>query len=327
MPFMGIMTLMPRNGNMMKLDFLICGSPNDAFFSQIAFFRLCLNALGGACREARLVAVFGDDEISPLPDVWAPYFANIDVSWASVEAFAEHGYAAQGDRRFELIRDDADIAIMCDADVTILRPIDDLCRELMAEPALAGVIAHYHYRWPGRSERDPDTDWPDLARSILGREMKRPYRYNLEGKDAPPQAPFYVNYGMVAGPPRLLKDFIERDLQIRPSLAEIFGSWLAPQVSLPLTCTDLGIPTRPLPIRFNFPNDPKADQQHPQELENVVFLHFLRTKIFDRQKIFTTRTEFEHFLNMTLGGSNKIFQEHVRRISGGIYPFERGDFS
>ena len=44
----------------MKLDFLLCGSANDAFFSQIAFFRLCLNALGGVYSDARVVAVFGD---------------------------------------------------------------------------------------------------------------------------------------------------------------------------------------------------------------------------------------------------------------------------
>lgn len=307
----------------MKLDFLICGSPNDAFFSQIAFFRLGLDALGGQYRDARVVAVFGDERVFPLPHAWQPYFANIDVAWAPIHEFLAHSYTAQSDHRFTLVREDADVAVMCDADVAILRPIDELCAMVRQAPALTGVIAHYHYRWPGRSDRNPDADWPDLAKDILGRDMERPYRYALEGEDARWRAPFYVNYGMLAGTPGLLREFIGRDRQIRPSVAEIFGSWLAPQISLPLTCADLGIPTRALPLRFNFPNDPVADDRYPDELGRIAFLHYLRTRIFDRQRIFTDRESFESFLGLELSGSNRVLQQHVIDITGGRYPFQR----
>jgi hypothetical protein len=40
-----------------RLDFVIPASPNDGFYSQIAFFRLALDRLGGIYRQARLVAV------------------------------------------------------------------------------------------------------------------------------------------------------------------------------------------------------------------------------------------------------------------------------
>ena len=66
----------------MKLDFLICGAPTDAFFSQIAFFRLSLDNLGGCYKKARLVASFGDHSVEKVPKRWEHYFKNIDIEWS-----------------------------------------------------------------------------------------------------------------------------------------------------------------------------------------------------------------------------------------------------
>jgi len=56
-----------------KLDFLISASPNAGFLSQIAFFRLCLNALGRGYAKARLAAAFGDHDDEMIPDNWLAY--------------------------------------------------------------------------------------------------------------------------------------------------------------------------------------------------------------------------------------------------------------
>lgn len=306
----------------MKLDFLIPASPTPAFFSQIAFFRLSLDALGGAYRDARLVAVFGDDKVSALPAdwAWAPHFRNIEVAWVAKEIFTTSGYAAQSDRRYELLRDDADLAVLCDADVAPMARFDPLTRALRDRPALAGVIAHKHFPWPGRG-RDPDIDWPEIAISIIGQPIERRHRYTLLDQEARATAPFYINHGVVMAPPALLKMFYRRNRKIRPRVADIVGHWWAPQVSLPLTCAEYSLPTMELPIRYNYPNDPVADDAYPAELNSIIFLHYLRLRHFDRQKIFASESSFESFLKLDLTGSNLRFQEHVMRVTEGLYPF------
>ena len=308
----------------MKLDFLILASPTKAFFSQIAFFRLCLNALGGAYQKARLVAVFGDDEISELPDKWpwAPYFQNIEIEWVARHEFAKSSFAATCVRRYELLRDDADLAVLCDADVAPLGRFDLLARTLMDKPALAGVVAHKHFPWPAR-ERDPDIDWPEIATSVIGHSIDRPYRYSLLGEDAPSTAPFYVNDGVLIGSPTLLREFYKHNRTIGSRVADIIGHWFSPQVSFALTCADLALPTKALPMRYNFPNDPIADHLYPSELQNAVFLHYLRLKRFDRRRIFSSAKGFKKFTNLKLTGSNLRFQEHVISVTNGRYPFER----
>ena len=248
----------------MKLDFLLPASPTPGFFSQIAFFRICLNALGGVYRDARVVAVFGDHETEDLPGAWRNYFDDIDIEWAHPVGAVNVDHQAQHDRRFEIIRKEADLAILCDADIAMLRPFDGLAGRIVDEACLAGVIAHLHFPWAGRS-RDPDVDWPELADAILGRPIARPNRYTLMPLDTPPAAPFYINYGVFAGPPALMAEFHKRDLVIRQKVADVLGHWWAPQVSVSLTCEDLKIPTLALPMRYNYPNDPIADTLYPEE--------------------------------------------------------------
>ena len=84
---------------------------------------------------------------------------------------------------------------------------------------------------------------------------------------------------------------------------------------------DLGLPVRALPMRWNFPNDPIADRMYPQELEHVVFLHYLRGQAFRRDRVFADAQAFARFLDRPVEGSNAVFQRAVARITGGRYPF------
>ena len=121
----------------------------------------------------------------------------------------------------------------------------------------------------------------------------------------------------------MLKDFHHRDMQIRPAVAELLGEWWAPQVSLALTCADLGLPTLALPMRYNFPNDRRADAMYSGELEFIAFLHYLRREQFQRETIFADEDPFAQFLELPLTGSDLEFQKAVWGITGGRYPFSR----
>jgi len=304
----------------MKLEFLLCGSPTEGFFSQMSFFRLCLDRMGGAEAAARLVCVFGDHEVAEIPPRWQPYFDRIEVHWAHAPGAENPSHIQQHERRFDLLDPGADLSVLCDADVAVLAPVRPLAQSLMAEPALAGVIAHYHFPWEGR-EKQAARDWNELAQAVLGRDIARPYRYTLLAADAPPEAPFYINYGVFAGPPALLAKFHARDQLFRPRVAALLGSWWGPQVSLPLTCEDLNLPVRALQMRYNFPNDPIADQLYPDDMRNIVFLHYLRGGAFRRDQVFAQEPVFDAFLRASLEGSNAVFQRHVREVCGGRYPF------
>ncbi len=141
----------------MKLDFIIPASPIPAFFSQIAMFRRSLDRLGGFYRDARLVAVFGDSIRTPLPVAWRPHFERIDVAWADPAEFARSSYRAQGAYRFEVMRPDADIAILCDADTIMMRPFGREVLDIAGTDAIGGVIAHSHSRGRGGPRTPPPT--------------------------------------------------------------------------------------------------------------------------------------------------------------------------
>ena len=163
-----------------KIDFVIPASPNDAFFSQIAMFRLGLDALGEAYQAARLIAVFGDSRIMPLPDRWKPHFERIDVEWADPSEFERIGYRAQCERRFEVFRPEADVAVSCDADTLLIRPFEPHVIAAARGGTLGGVIAHYHFPWLNTSG-NPIADWNKISHSTIGQEIDLPFRYTLIG--------------------------------------------------------------------------------------------------------------------------------------------------
>ncbi len=304
----------------MKLEFLLCGSPTDTFFSQMAFFRLCLDRLGGDEAAARVVCVFGDHATEEVSARWQPYFERIEVHWAHApEAWNPH-HVAQHNMRFDLLDPTADLSLLCDADVAVMAPVTPLAQEICADPALAGVIAHLHFPWEGR-DRNPQRDWRDIARLAIGRQILRPFRYTLTPPDSPAAAPFYINMGVFAGPPALLARFNARDRQIRPTVAKALTDWWAPQVSLALTCADLDMPVKALAMRFNYPNDPRADALYPDEMRHIVFMHYLRGTYFARERIFADAAGFEEFLHLPLRGSDALFQRFVMALTQGRYPF------
>jgi len=304
----------------MKIDFLIAGSPTDAFFSQIAFFRLCLNHLGGDYKHARLVATFGDHTEESIPERWQPYFENIDVVWAHPIGADNPMYKAQHYCRFEVMRSDADIVIICDADTALIRPFPELIEQCKHKPSIFGVIAHYHFPWPERGKM-PETDWSELSQNITGKKIVLEHAYTLKPLGSPLDSPFYINYGFLAGTPSLLKRVYDRDIELQSKVAEYLGEYWGPQVSLALTLADLNLPRKALPMRYNFPNDRKADELYPEELQNAILIHYLRNNVFDRHKVFASQSGFQEFIEMNLEGSDRGFQKHVKKVTNEQYPF------
>ncbi len=306
----------------MKLDYIIPASLTDGFCAQVAFFRASLDALGGPYRDARLVAVFGDPPQPEIPERWKHSFERVEVEWVYNETAHEKAhYLGQHWRRYEVVRPDCDLVVLCDADVAQIRPMDDWAGRLIAESALGGVIAHQHFPTPGR-RGSPEEDWAELGRRVLGAPVTDlPHRYVLTPPDTPPQSPFYVNYGVVMGPPDVMDALYRAQKPISDAISDFVKPYFAPQVSLALACLKAGIKTHALPMRYNYPNDHRADAQYPAELEAVIFLHYLRPTAFQRDQVFSNAEHFHSFLGARLEGSDAVFRRHVETITGGRFPF------
>ena len=304
----------------MKLDFIIPASPIPAFFSQIAMFRRSLDRLGGFYRDARLVAVFGDSIRTPLPVAWRPHFERIDVAWADPAEFARSSYRAQGAYRFEVMRPDADIAILCDADTIMMRPFGREVLDIAGTDAIGGVIAHSHFPWPGRS-KDTAADWNAISTAVTGAGIPTPYHYVLPKAGEPGACPFYINFGFMAGRPGALLAMNAVFEELRPKVMEQVQNYFDAQVTFALAVHRGGIPVVVLPMRYNFPNEPVADQRYPLERDAICLLHYQRRALYDRHLIFSSRTHFDAFLAMELEGGSRDFQRLVHDLTDGEFPF------
>ncbi|GAB4515347.1 MAG: hypothetical protein OHK0046_18680 [Anaerolineae bacterium] len=309
----------------LKLCFLIAASPNDGFFSQIAMFRMALNALGGIYHRAHMVIVFGDEVVEPLPEVWKPYFDNISTYWVDPAAFEQDSYLAQGDARWLYLDAAYDFVIFTDADVMLVRPIDDLLADLLHTPAVGGTVAHFTFpQFPGEH---PQQKWTSLAQELLGKPLPFTYTHTLttdEMESGLRQTPFYVNYGFVILPYVLAEHIKESVLRLRPLVSKrLYLPYFSAQVGLTLAIYAHDLPCKALPLKYNFPNDRTAEAMYPADMQDIRVLHYLRTERFNRQEIFAAPDAFEHFLALELQGSEAIFQAHVRQLTGGHYPFSR----
>jgi len=308
---------------MRRLEFLLCGSPNDAFWSQIAMFRLSLDSIGPEFRAARVVMCVADDVQVPLPERWQPHFTNIEVEWAPLESYLDFGDGE--DHLFTLIDPEADVSCICDADTLFINPPpDEFFNEIVEQPAICGAIAHLpppKFEQSGRDYRHLDNlqFWQALSREVLGREIELDNEYTLKPESG--NCPFYINYGFVASTPALMLELHRQLSVVQPAIRQWLDNDFFAQLGITLAVERGNLATRTLPMRYNFPNDPRAEQMFPEELLHLKLIHYLRRDHFDRHLIFSNADEFNLFMELDLEGSNRVFQEHIKTITHESYPF------
>lgn len=310
----------------MKLEFIIPASPNPAFFSQIAMFRRSLDSLGAPYSTARVVAVFACRSQDEIPVFWRRQLDRVEIELPPSAEF-DANPMAHLDHCARVIGNDSDVSIHCNADTMFLSRFDSMLEDMRENPAVAGVMAHYHFPWQPRKggpKVPAETirrDWDEISNTILGTTLDKPYRYSMVPKEFPCAAPFYLNFGMIAVTPALFKSAISVFKKSRDKISSLVGNQFCHQIALTLACAEAGVSTRTLPMRFNFPNDRYADELYPSEMENIVMLHYLRRSQYDRHLIFAEEGEFQRFMDLKLEGSCAVFQNHIRKLTGGIYPF------
>lgn len=310
---------------MPKVAFLIAGSPNASFYSQIAAINLAVKTLRWGRWEPALCVTMG----SRIPygneqdsfDRWHAYVQEVDFTYVAESRWERLGNWAQVDSAFQLAPRDADIYLSLDADALPVAELESVLDEIYKSQFIAGVMAHY----PPPLFETVD-GWRELAGKINAKPLDFSYSYSLVGEDEPEarrQAPIYFNGGVIFFPKRCFERFVAPYMAMRTTLSEHLGDWadFSGQMAIPFVISACDLPSYVLPLRYNYPNDDAAIPVNPGELENVVIFHYLRHQFFDRAKIFTNAAEYEAFLGKSLTGTNLAFQNSVRRNLGARYPF------
>jgi hypothetical protein len=255
---------------------------------------------------------------------WRPHLHGVEIHWTSAARFALAGDWAQSDDVF-VSAPDADVLLAMDADTLPIDTLEPVLERVCETGAIAGVIAHYPPFPQALRPASNREEWRQLSQGLLDAPLDFSYSYTL--MDAEVQAeqratPFYLNFGVVFFPREAFRCIAPMYLAIRPRLMErMLYPDFSGQAALTLAIAAEGCKTWALPMRYNFPNDPIAEQMYPVELERAVVFHYLRTTTFDRHQIFASAQQYEKFLSFDLQGVNLRFQDAVRRIIGERYPF------
>jgi hypothetical protein len=303
-----------------KLAILIAGSPNAAFYSQVAASAAALRALPWSRWEPSLHLYLGGEIDPTLLERWRPYLADVAVSLVAPSRFAREGDWAQSDDVFNYAPRDADLLVAMDADVLPVGPFEEIADTVAHGDVVAGTLAHAAF--PGTSS--PADDWQRVADGLVTGTLALDYEYSLlrypEPRDN--RIPFYLNFGVIFFSRPVFERLVPSFLSLRPAVgSRMRDDDFSAQVALALAIANTGVQAMPLPLRFNFPNDRLAETLYPEELESVRAIHYLRTDQFDRHRIFASADAFEHFLELPLDGANRLLQDAVRRLFGEAYPF------
>ena len=290
-------------------------SPTPDFFRRIHFMAASLRRLRAAANDHVLVVCVGGDEepvdlYERLP--WSRRYPLI-WRWADRARFQKESFWETSHEIFrQPIR--GRFVICADADVIFVRDFPELLRELTTAPAVAGVIAH----GPAFREADLAATWrqifedygvpaPPAIHQHTGWDFMTRARYT----------PVYYNFGMVIAPAAMMAQISQEmeaaDRFVNARLTTFFRF----QIALSLVIQKLGLAARALPLRYNFPNDPRFDQRYPEELTKVRVMHYLRGEVVHRENDFAALARVAALAARTdLRGSNEV----LRRLVAELYP-------
>jgi hypothetical protein len=132
----------PKNS---KVEIRIPISANDAFFRMTRIFLESLQLFGGPLgRSAHCVASISRD--TPMRDLarecpWSSDYS-LDFRWVDENLFENHGYHGTGFDR-KTVQSEADIVVLCDADIMIAGDFDELITMAHNNHSLNGWLGHW----------------------------------------------------------------------------------------------------------------------------------------------------------------------------------------
>ncbi len=293
-----------------ELELRIPISPTPDYFRRIHFMAAALHRLKDDIGPHLLVVGVGGDVERYDLHAAQPWSRNYPIlwHWADREKVRRESF---WETSREVFRQPtrARKVMFTDADVLAVRPFPELLGEVSDSAIVAGVIAHA----PPVRGRPPGEMWAKLCRSYGVPVPDARYEFtgwNFMTHDR--FTPAYFNFGMVLTSAAAMKNLGAEIIAADEFVSANLETFFRHQIALTLAILKSGLAVRALPLRYNFPNDPKFDRAYPDELAEVRILHYLRCEIVHRENNFRTLADVEELVARTdLTGSNEVLRQTV----------------
>lgn len=306
----------------MRLELRVPGSPTPSFLNQMLLQAASIRKF----HPDTIVRAYFGQEGGFTEDAEARIFTafagkKIGFEWVARDKFAEWGgtrspYLATMNKRWENGTSN-DAVIITDADVIFTGPLD----ELFETHAVQGTQAHVaplpyvdmHYLYAICSAPWPDRMMPFSGAGIMGSPVT--------------EGPPYPNSGFVYVPKDLFLQMAPHyhDAIWRMKSAMRDTYWFD-QLALGISIAASGVPYRPLPLRYNFPNQTEFDARHPEELADVRVLHYLRENLINRTSDFESVSALRKLTQRRdLIASHEVLRQAIMRNMSILEPVGLGN--
>lgn len=306
-----------------RLEVRIPISPSPSMFNRALLIGLSIRLLGKQYEDTVVRVSVGaeEDEATQLP-IWPdfPHWAHKAqwLKWHQVPRkqylrwrhTANPNLGAMVEDRFFCDHDFPDVenVLFLDVDVLAITPFDGLMGDWSAP--VQATMAHC----------SPFIDhiggWKKLLGDHLWDSVNK-FEHSgwgiMEGDPHRRFSPPYFNTGVVMMNRSALRPFaVRQHEEALASTAALYNSYFLDQIAFTMMLLRTALPYSCLPLRYNFPNQHEFDVKYAGELEEVKFVHFLRTDIIDRNRDFESVEAMERLVNRTdLTGSNEVLRKRV----------------
>ena len=303
-------------------------SPTPTFFNMVHYVAASLRLHGGALAGSRIVVTVGDDRepedlLALLP--WSRRYP-IDWRWLDRGLYRRYGYFATALERFrQPFRSRA--VILADADVFFTGGFGDAVERCRREGSLAGLVAHIS-PFMDRPEMSTPDFWTRLfAQAGLGEAplvCEHTGWGTMSREPADRRCPPYFNLGMLIAPAPVMSAIGSVIYEEMAHVDAVLATTYRCQIALALAIQRLGVPSWPLPMRYNFPNDDLIAPGYAAELADIRLFHYLRQGACDKSRDFASAQAVGRWLARSdLDGVNR---EVARRLQP-IHQAVLGDLS
>lgn len=168
----------------------------------------------------------------------------------------------------------SEVCLFFDYDILIVSSLKELVETCLAEQRLCGVMVY---------DQPIDRNILISAFGDCGVEYKEDSATWVNGR----KIPRCYNYGVLAVPKQIVEKVrsqLDTNIKILNETSKRLKSddlaYFVGQVALSVTMRQLDIPTKDMPLRYNFPNCiPELDRKFPIEKNNIVCYHMLTKKM------------------------------------------------
>src|SRR6266851_4195380 len=308
----------------MRMDYLeihVPISPRKFFYNRVRYLAKSLRSFGGDLADSKIVVHVGDP--SPPVDLdrllpWARE-EGIEWRWVNKDFFCHwhrtgNPYIATMMNRFSA-RFNSKYVIISDADIIFLRDPSSLFSAIKHDLDVAGVMAHV-------TPFPHDTHIDRWIRIFNAFDLPPPmmeFEHSGWGvmceAETSRYSPAYFNSGMMIGTGDAMNRMAPFALPALNAVRSVTDTFFFDQIAFTLMMHKARVNKKLIPIRFNFPNQFGFEHEYREDADSICVLHYLRTDIIDRDRIFASEESIRSFIERRdLVGSNEELRSRVAVI-------------